>query len=331
MKKRLSATFILASVLAGSAVFAERPAYYVKKGTWQETMRASREELLKFEVQEASRQVSKLKELGIQLGPWHSIGPFSDPKGDPYNAVFGPELGIDLDKTYADGKLKWKKRPEWEDGVIHRLSGDAASGHGEIVADYMFRNIAASQATTLPVYLGSNDGIQVWLNGKKVLANDIGRKAAPDQEIINLNFKKGTNAFLMKVNNRAAAHAFYFSMHPAGGVSARRCAQLWDFLARDFPGETERRQMRWEREDKIWDEDSKPSDLAAMAERYAKATKDIGPLSVFATLVASNLQTAEQLKTLRDLYYHSRSHDELITRIKQKLQLVTDQFAYLQS
>jgi len=236
MKRRFSVSFILASILLSSTVLAVRPAYYVKKSTWQETMRASRQELLKFEVQEVSRQVSKLKKLGIQLGPWYSIGPFISPKGDPYGAVFGPELEINLDKTYADGKLKWTKRPQWKDGVVHRLSGDGASGEGEVVADYTFRNITASQATTLPVYLGSNDGIQVWLNGEKVLAKDIGRKAAADQDIINLNFKKGVNTFLMIVNNRAAAHAFYFSTHPGGGVRARRCEQLWDFLGGDFPG-----------------------------------------------------------------------------------------------
>jgi len=331
MKKQFFLSFILTSILLSSTVLAIRPAYYVKKSTWQEAMRASRQELLKFEVQEASRQVSKLKELGIQLGQWYSIGPFISPKGDPYGAVFGPELEVDLDKTYADGKVKWTKRPQWKDSVVHRLSGDGASGEGEVVADYTFRNITASQATTLPVYLGSNDGIQVWLNGEKVLAKDIGRKAAADQDIINLNFKEGVNTFLMKVNNRAAAHAFYFSMHPGGGVRARRCEQLWDFLGGDFPGETERHQMRWEREDKIWGKDCKPSDLAVLAESYVKATRDIAALPEQAEQLAANVKTPNGLQKVRETYYSSRLYDELITDVQRKLQLATDQFAYLQS
>ncbi|MHC4336903.1 MAG: glycoside hydrolase family 127 protein [Planctomycetota bacterium] len=314
-----------------AAVSSAGPAYYVKKATWQETMRASRQALIEFEAQEVSQQAERLKELRIQLGPWYSIGPFSSPKGDPYGAVFGPELEIGLDKTYADGKLRWKERPEWEDGVIHRLSGDGKSGEGEIVADYMFRNISASQAKTLPVYLGSNDGIQVWLNSERVLANDIGRKAAADQEIINLNFKKGVNTFLMKVNNRAANHAFYFSMHPGGGVSVRRGEQLWDFLTRDFPGEAERQQMRWEREDKIWGKQRKPSDLVALAESYAKATRDIGTLPQQAQLLSASAKTVGQLQKVRQIYYNSKQHDELITNVQHKVQLATDQFTYLQS
>jgi hypothetical protein len=43
---RLSALIV---VLTCSAAMAEDPAYYVKKGTWQETMRASRQALIGFE------------------------------------------------------------------------------------------------------------------------------------------------------------------------------------------------------------------------------------------------------------------------------------------
>jgi len=328
----LSVFFCFAATVspAGPASGIAGPSYYVKKATWQETMWASREALLEFEQQEVRQQEMHLKELGIELGPWYWIGPFSSPKGDPYSAVFGPESEINLDKTYAEGKLKWRKRPEWKDATVHRLSGDGNSGEGLIVADYMFRNISASQVTTLPVYLGSNDGIQVWFNGERVLAKDIGRKAAPDQDVVKLHFKEGANQFLMKVNNRAAGHAFYFSMHPGGGIRAKRCERLWDFLAGDFPGETEHQQMRWERQDKIWQKKYKPADLRVLAESYAKATRDIGVLPKQAKQLVANVRTAEQLRKVRELYYRSRLYDELIRRVQRKLQLATDQFDYLQ-
>ncbi|MHC4659199.1 MAG: hypothetical protein ACYS83_08490, partial [Planctomycetota bacterium] len=133
---------LLALLSVCSAALGADPAYYVKKGTWQETMRSSRKALGRFEVQEVSQRVGRLKELGIELGPWYSVGPFGSPNLDPYGVEFGPELETDLDKTYADGTLKWVKRPEWEDGVIHKLPGDAASGEGKVVANYVFRNIA---------------------------------------------------------------------------------------------------------------------------------------------------------------------------------------------
>jgi len=322
--------FALATVISSTTLAADPP-YYVKKATWQETMRASRQTLMEFHAQEVSRQASRLKELGIRLGPWYSIGPFHSPGKDPYGVIFGPEVETDIDKTYDNGRLKWTKRPEWEDGVVHRLSGDAASGEGLVVADYLFRNITASQATTLPVYLGSNDGIQVWFNDQRVLANDIGRKAAPDQEVTNLNFKEGDNKLLLKVNNRAAGHAFYFSMHPGGGVRARRTEELWRFLERDFPAEKARRQMRWEREDKVWEDDNKFDNLSLLAEKYAKSTRDIGTLPEKAEQLAPNVKTSQQLRKVRRIYYHSRLYDELITRVQRKLKLVTNQFAYLQA
>jgi len=321
--------FISAGVSISSRGVAP-PLYYVKKATWQETMEASRKALAAFEKQEARHQIRRLKKLGIQPGPWYSIGPFSSPNIDPYKAVFGPELEIKLNKTYADGKLKWQKREEWKDGEVHKLSGDAVSGEGKVVADYMFRNISASKAITLPVYLGSNDGIQVWFNGEKVLARDIGRKAAADQDIINLNFKKGVNTFLMKVNNRAAAHGYYFSMRPGGGVRARRFERLWDFLARDFSGETEHRQMRWEREDAIWQKNCKPDNLGVLSESYARATRDIGTLASQAKRLAANVKTSHELQKVREVYYRSRLYEELIAGVRQKLRLATEQFSYLQ-
>jgi DUF1680 family protein len=323
-------SFILVVILAISTALGADPSYYVKRATWQETMRASRNALLEFEAQEARRQAKRLKGLGIKLGSWYSIGPFRSPGADPYGVVFGPEVTTSLKKKYDNGKLRWKKRPKWKDGVVHRLSGDGQSGEGLVVADYMFRNITASKVATLPVYLGSNDGIQVWFNGERVLARDIGRKAAPDQDVINLNFKKGVNKLLVKINNRAAGHAFYFSMHPGGGIRTRRWGQLWDFLVRDFPGETQHRQMRWEREDKIWQKDYKPDDLRLLAESYAKAMRDIGALPKQAGRLAANVKSPDQLQKVREVYYRSRWYDELIKRVQRKLRLAAEQFAYLE-
>lgn len=329
MKKQFSISFILALILASSTVLAMCPGYYVKKATWQETMLSSREALVEFEAEEAARQANRLKTPGIELGPWYSIGPCHSPGSDPYGVIFGPEVKTDLNKTYDNGRLTWRKRPEWEDGVVHRLSGDRKSGEGLVVADYMFRNITASKAATLPAYLGSNDGIGVWFNGERVLAKDIGRKAAPDQDIVNLKLKKGINTFLMKVNNRAAGHAFYFSMHPGGGVRARHYEQLWDFLAGDFTGKTEHRQMQWEQQDNIWATNLKDDDPIAMAQRYAKAVAGITTLAEEAKKLADSVDTWHDLKSIRELYYYARNYQQLIRDVEQKIDLMTAQFKYL--
>ena len=294
-------------------------------------MSASRQALIEFEKQEIANQATFQKEHGIQLGPWYTIGPFSSPNAYPYGVAFGPETQINLEKTYAGGDLKWIEKPEWADGVVHKLPGHGKSGEGKGVANYVFRNITAAGDITLPVYLGSNDGIQVWLNGQRILANDIGRKAGPDQEIVNLNFKTGVNEFLMKINNRAAGHAFYFSMHPGGGVSVKRYDQLWNLLRRDFTDRTQQDQMKWEQQDKIWARDHKSTYPAALAERYAEATSDLGELRKQAKKLAARAHTPQQVQKVRMLYYQSKSYDLAITTVEEKLRLVETQFNYLRS
>jgi len=330
LRRVVLAAFLLFFLAANCSAETGYPSYYVKKQSWQETIRASLQQLRKFEAEQAQQQKQRLKELGVRLGPWYWIGPFGSPNIDPYRAVFEPELEVNLEKTYADGKLKWIRRDDWQDGVIHRLSGDGVSGEGKVVADYMYREITASQEATLPVYLGSNDGIQVWFNGEKVLARDVGRRAAPDQDVVKLNLKKGVNKLLIKVNNRAAGHAFYFSMYPGGGVRTKRIEKLWELLCRDFPKSSHRRQMGWERADGIWEKywENSPK---LLADSYAKVTRQIGDFAKLAREFADEVGTWADIEKVRKIYYRSRLFDERIHRLEEKLRLVKNQFRYLRA
>ncbi|MHC4754407.1 MAG: glycoside hydrolase family 127 protein [Planctomycetota bacterium] len=313
---------------AGSLMSAENPAYYLKKKSWQETMLASRQAIMEFEAQKADRQARRLKELGIKLGPWYSVGPFTGEGIDPFNAEFGPELDTDLNKTYKNGKFKWTKRPEWKDGMVHKLPGDRSSGEALVAANYLFRKINSNMQGVLSVYLGSNDGIQVWLNGKKVHANNIGRQAGPDQDIIKVNFKKGENHLLMKINNRAANHAFYFSMHPGGKTQAKTIEELWKLVERDFTSPKQKQQIRWEREDKIWQKDFKVNDFQALSNRYAQAATNVETFAKQARELAGNVKHRDDLQKVREVYYLSQFHSDQITRVRQKVKLMKNQLQY---
>lgn len=98
----------------------------------------------------------------------------------------------------------------------------------------MFRVIATDQPQTLDIDLGSDDGLAVWLNGKHVLANNVARGAAPDQDQAALTLQSGENRLLLKVFNQGGGHSFYFQAghtHPP---------QVWRHIERDFP-----LQARW--------------------------------------------------------------------------------------
>src|SRR5205085_23577 len=71
--------------------------------------------------------------------------------------------------------------------------------------------IEAFAATELPVSLGSDDTLTVWLNGEKVHAENTARAAAPDQARLTLKLKPGRNQFLMKICQGGGEWAFYFA------------------------------------------------------------------------------------------------------------------------
>jgi len=319
----------LSTVCAAPCAAAAEPSYYVRKDTWQETIRASCDGLAEFNKRHAAWQAEKLKALAIELGPWYTVGPFFPTTKGPFEQVFGPEVDASLDKTYDGGRLKWTARGDWQDGVIHRLAGDAPSGEGLTVANYLFRRIDAIKEAVIPVYLGSNDGLQVWFNNKKVLAKDVGRKAAPDQDVVNLQFKKGTNKLLLKVNNRAAGHAFYFSMHPSGKTRTELLYELWQLVKRDFPDEESQRQIRWEREDKIWDADLEAANFGQLGRRYAEAAKEVATLAEKAQRLAEKTRNLGQLHAVREAYYLSKLYGDHIRRIGKKLESMQSRFTYL--
>jgi len=142
-----------------------------------------------------------------KLSPWHHIGPFgaADFK-KAYNEAFPPEKEIDLAKAYGD--RKWLARPEWKDGAIHNtLQGDNS-------ANYLFRTIEVPKARPLPISLGRDDAIKVWLNGQSVLAKEVQGGVAKDQDRITLQLKAGTNKLLIKIVNGGGGSGFYFSTNP---------------------------------------------------------------------------------------------------------------------
>ena len=319
----------LGAVLVGSAAFAGDASFYVKKSTWQETVRGSCDEWARFKKRLAAEHEGKLKTFGVELGPWYHVGPFFPMEKSSFEQVFGPEVDASLDKSYEGGKLKWVKKPQWRDGAIHLLPGNGKSGEGLVVANYLFREISAGQDVTLPVYLGSNDGLQVWFNGEKVLSNDMGRGVEPDQDIVKLDFKTGRNELLLKVDNRARAHAFYFAMHPAGKTRERMLNELWRLVEGDFADEQSRRQMRWERRDKIWNAEVEPGNLRGLARRYAQAAGHVQTLAQKARKLAEKVDVVGKLQELREVYYLSSLYGERMERIRNKLGAMQSRFEYL--
>ncbi len=169
--------------------------------TQQKLLQTSTAELVKAQ---QAWEVAAVKAAQGQplLSSWHLIGPFTAASFDAAHATaFPPETEIDLSKAY--GELKWRSGEQLVDGTIHPLLGDNS-------ATYLYRTIQVEQATRLELSLGSDDSVQIWLNGKKVYENKVLRGVILDQDKLTLELAAGENKLLMKIANGGGGYGFSF-------------------------------------------------------------------------------------------------------------------------
>ncbi len=146
----------------------------------------------------------------ITLGDWHAAGPFTAEHGNlAFYKAYEPETkDVNTGDTYeVNGKtIKWEKQTHWVDEQVHN---DIV---GENSATYLFRNIGSVTQQKALLYIGSNDALKVWMNGTELLAKNVQRDAAADQEQIQVTLKPGNNTLLVKVVNYSGPSGFYFRM-----------------------------------------------------------------------------------------------------------------------
>lgn len=97
-----------------------------------------------------------------------------------------------------------QERTEWADGAVQSLPETENTAH------YLVRTLTVSTATNLPLSLGSDDAIKLWVNGKLVLAKKINRGALADQERVTVALAPGANTLVLKIVNGGGASGFYF-------------------------------------------------------------------------------------------------------------------------
>ena len=132
-------------------------------------------------------------------GPWwKSPKPFPGPGGELFARADAPEQEVDL----QDGSL-WVQADDFEEGKAYSLSREVGS-------TYLYRELHAPTARELSLSLGSDDAIKLWLNGTEVLAKNVARGVAPDQERITVTLAEGKNTILIKIVNTGGAAGVYF-------------------------------------------------------------------------------------------------------------------------
>lgn len=145
---------------------------------------------------------------------WYMIGPFPNRKDAQQNRlglqeIFPPEQEIDLDKTYSGvngQEVRWQLKTTPQNGYID-LYGKYDPY--ELVVVYALTYLHSPAEQEIPLLLGSDDGIKVFLNSRPVHEVLTIRIAQVDEDRVPLKLQKGWNELLLKIENNLGGYGFY--------------------------------------------------------------------------------------------------------------------------
>lgn len=109
-----------------------------------------------------------------------------------------PVAGKPIPPVLLRGKsFAWKPYTASTD----KIDFDALFNKPDYAVAYALAEIKTDSAFTAFLAIGSDDGVKVWLNGKLVHRNWVGRALMPDQDVLPITFIKGSNQLVLKVQD----------------------------------------------------------------------------------------------------------------------------------
>jgi hypothetical protein len=185
-----------------------------------------------------------------QLGPF----PYAGHGRDDLATEYGPEDELprmreedgapDLTRVFS-GKLerevRWTHLGPRADERIDLQQSDEP-GLTDLISAYLYTTIESPVAQTITYSMGSDDGLAVWLNGKRLLYEDVPRGLDPHSDRVAFHLRKGTNHVLFKIADGYVD--FSFQVLTRQELGERDSALLQWYLDRDFPPTPERAHYR---------------------------------------------------------------------------------------
>lgn len=139
------------------------------------------------------------RQLGL-LNNWWLIGPFDHRNGIGFDAVYPPELEIDLQKKYAGtvGEESWLTKESDERHAVLDLNTLVGRHKGAVV--YAYHEFETDQAQHVEIRLGTPNGWKLWVNGELVFAHEEYHQLTQmDQYRSPVLLKPGINRILLKI------------------------------------------------------------------------------------------------------------------------------------
>jgi hypothetical protein len=144
-----------------------------------------------------------------KFGGWSFICGFDG----GFDKVNPPEQAVDLKAKYkgkGGADIGWTEG-KFPDGQVHSFLPILPEPLKYEVTAYLYREIDAETPAEIPASFGSDDTLTVWMNGEKLIAENVSRGAAPDQNFAKLKLKPGKNKLLLKICNGGGEFGFFFA------------------------------------------------------------------------------------------------------------------------
>jgi len=152
-----------------------------------------------------------LQEAVIPAVGFRVLGPFPNVRPEQRTNDFGPEKQAAAPDFSAQHATFGMKQVGWvradarvgATGVpqldIRKLAGDAQLPADNVL--FYFATVAESaSAQKATLQIGSDDGVQVWVNGRKVHDHKVTRALAAAQDKVEVDLQAGRNLILLKVD-----------------------------------------------------------------------------------------------------------------------------------
>ena len=167
--------------------------------------------------------LTTLQEATVPATRFRVLGPFSNETAEYRSKDFGPEKNpgqIDWSEKFAG---KEGKEAAWftataevgATGVpeidVAKLAAHTKTGSDQVIY-YFATSINSSSEQEALLSIGSDDGIQIWLNGDKIHDHRVTRALAAAQDKVKVKLKAGKNLLLLKLDQGNGAGGMTVSL-----------------------------------------------------------------------------------------------------------------------
>jgi alpha-galactosidase len=156
---------------------------------------------------------------------WHVIGPFKS--GTPGQITLDFPTPIDTDfsrRTDGSVDLKATYQLNGQQLAWHKAKANNRTGYvnfTRVVAPcewcvgYGYAEVESIHPRDTVLRCGSDDGITIWVNGRLVHRNEVGRGYTPNSDQTSIHLHAGVNRILVKIDNYTSGWGFGVSIpHP---------------------------------------------------------------------------------------------------------------------